>query len=64
MKCPCKGCDRRKLNCHGFCEEYKAWRGWKDEVNRKKAADQDARQLSRDHELKYRHNLKGGWKNK
>ena len=25
MKCPCKGCERRTLTCHGFCEEYQAW---------------------------------------
>ena len=25
MKCPCKGCDNRKLGCHGRCKEYHAW---------------------------------------
>ena len=64
MKCPCRGCTSRKLNCHGFCDEYKAWREWKDEVNRKKQQDQEMKALSRDHELKYRKNLKKGWKNK
>ena len=64
MKCPCKECDHRKLNCHGACEGYKKWRDWKDEVNRKKAADQDSRQISREHEIRYRKSMKAGWKNK
>ena len=25
--CPCKDCfEKRKLGCHGFCEEYQAWK--------------------------------------
>lgn len=59
MKCPCKGCDHRKLGCHGFCDEYRNWRDWKEGVNRKRQADGELKQLSRDHELKYRKNLKG-----
>ena len=59
MKCPCKGCDHRKLGCHGFCDEYQKWRKWHDGVNRKRQADGELKQLSRDHELKYRKNLKG-----
>ena len=59
MKCPCKGCDHRKLGCHGFCDGYQKWRDWKEEVNRKRQADGELKQLSRDHELKYRKNLKG-----
>jgi len=26
LKCPCKGCEKRTLTCHGFCQEYKAWK--------------------------------------
>lgn len=26
MKCPCKGCDKRTLTCHGVCLEYEAWK--------------------------------------
>ena len=59
MKCPCKGCDHRKLGCHGFCDEYQKWRKWHDSVNQKRQADGELKQLSRDHELKYRKNLKG-----
>ena len=60
MKCPCKGCDHRKLGCHGFCNEYKEWRIEIDERNRNRQKENDSRQLSRDHELKYRRNLKEG----
>ena len=58
MKCPCKGCDHRKLGCHGFCKEYQEWSAGRHEINRKRAAEKDAIQLSRDHELKHRKNLK------
>ena len=30
---PCKECDKRNESCHATCEEYKAWRKWKDERN-------------------------------
>ena len=62
MKCPCKGCTRRKLGCHGFCDQYKLWREWQDKVNKLRQADGELKQLSRDHELKYRKNLKLGKK--
>ena len=26
MKCPCKGCTDRKLNCHGACERFQEWK--------------------------------------
>ena len=64
MKCPCKECDHHTITCHGFCDGYKKWRDWKDGINEKKRLDQDARQLSREHEIRYRKSLKGGWKNK
>ena len=64
MKCPCKECFHRTITCHGFCEGYKAWREWRDEVNRKKQQDKELKALSRDHELEYRKNLKQGWRNK
>lgn len=25
-RCPCKGCDRRTVTCHGFCRAYKEWK--------------------------------------
>ena len=45
MKCPCKDCDHRTLTCHGLCEGYKAWRNWKDEVNRKRQLDGELKAL-------------------
>lgn len=59
MKCPCKGCFRRKLGCHGFCKEYQEWAASRHEINRKRQMEKENRQLSRDQELKYRKNLKG-----
>ena len=61
-KCPCKGCEKRKLGCHGFCDQYKQWRDLHDQANKKRQADVEFKQLSRDHELKYRKNLKLGKK--
>lgn len=26
MNAPCKGCERRKLLCHGSCKEYQEWK--------------------------------------
>ena len=60
MKCPCKECNDRTITCHSVCKRYTEWKGWRDEINRKRNADADNRQLSRDHELKYRKNLKRG----
>lgn len=65
MICPCIKCEKAGCGAfHDICPKYTEWKVQKDEANRRKAADQDARQLSRDHEMKYRKNLKGGFKNK
>lgn len=29
----CKGCEKRHLNCHSTCEEYKEWKRKNDERN-------------------------------
>lgn len=60
MKCPCKDCFDRTITCHGFCEDYKKWREWRSEINEKRKNDQEVRTMSRDHEIKYRKNLKQG----
>ena len=26
MKCPCKGCGKRTLTCHGVCREYEDYK--------------------------------------
>ena len=23
--CPCKGCEKRTVGCHGKCQDYKNW---------------------------------------
>ena len=51
MKCPCKGCFRRKLGCHGFCKEYQEWAASRHEINRKRQMEKENRQLSRDQEV-------------
>lgn len=46
MKCPCKGCERRTLTCHGLCENYQEWKkentarnDWLKEQNRVHVSD-------------------------
>ena len=24
-ECPCQGCTKRKVGCHGYCVDYKKW---------------------------------------
>lgn len=31
---PCLGCERRRLRCHGSCEDYKAFRADLDEMSK------------------------------
>ena len=26
LKCPCKGCEKRTLTCHGVCRQYEDWK--------------------------------------
>ena len=41
MNAPCKDCPDRWVDtetfqtCHGTCEKYKAFKAWREEVNRK-----------------------------
>lgn len=35
-KCPCKGCDRRLIGCHGLCPDYREWKKNLDEENASK----------------------------
>lgn len=61
MICPCKTCDRKGCGSyHDSCEPYKEWAAANKEKNEKRKAEKDVRQLSRDHEMKYRRNLKTG----
>lgn len=31
-KCPCKGCERRLVGCHGICPDYGAWKRERDRI--------------------------------
>ena len=57
-KCPCKGCEKRTITCHGFCRDYQEFRAERDEINRKKNDELNGRPFSHDLEMKYRKNLK------
>lgn len=61
---PCKGCQEREIGCHGSCEKYLAWKNVRDEINRKNNIRSICRELSRDHEKKYREHLKQGRRRK
>lgn len=45
MKCPCNGCDERKMGCHSNCTKdpsYDEWKQWSNEraaINRAKDKD-------------------------
>lgn len=34
MKCPCRGCDRRTITCHGVCRQYQEWKIYNDDRNK------------------------------
>lgn len=33
---PCRGCDKRRVNCHAECKDYLAWRKKADELREQK----------------------------
>ena len=41
MKTPCNGCTRRPFLCHGFCEEYQAWKKEREEINARRSAENE-----------------------
>lgn len=59
MICPCKGCENNGCGAfHDQCEPYQQWQKDRRAESDKRAAM--SYQMSRDHELKYRRNLKRG----
>lgn len=59
MICPCKHCEDAGCGSyHDKCQRYKEWREELDEKKAKRHAAGELKQLSRDHEMKYRRNLK------
>ena len=62
MKCPCRECEKRGCGpYHDQCTAYSRFREWRNEVNRKIAEERQKKELSHDHEMRYRFNLKKGW---
>lgn len=41
MEAPCKECERRYVNCHSKCSDYKSWKGI---LARKKEASDKAKE--------------------
>lgn len=33
-KCPCYGCEDRKVGCHGQCKKYKDWQESKPKIKK------------------------------
>lgn len=59
MKCPCKGCENAGCGVHhDSCEPYLEWQAERRKENEKRFATHH--EMSRDHELKYRKNLRRG----
>lgn len=34
-KCPCKGCDKRHVGCHGRCSDYSEWSKLREKARQK-----------------------------
>lgn len=61
MKSPCTpDCERRSITCHCECKAYKDFRAERDELNQRKFMQTENRPFPRNHEMKYRKNLKAG----
>jgi len=48
MRTPCKDCRRRKLNCHGICEDYQAYRVKLDAIKAEKEKRRDSEPMACD----------------
>ena len=63
MKSPCETCERQGCGSyHDQCPEYQEMRKRLDSINQQKYFEKELGGISRDHELKYRKNLKKGKK--
>ena len=51
-KSSCKGCDKRHVNCHSTCEDYKSFRTAKDEENEKVRKMKEHEAMLDDFEIK------------
>ena len=48
IKCPCQGCEKRTMNCHSTCEDYKAFKKKHDEDMAKKIAEMNTDRMFRE----------------
>lgn len=45
MKCPCQGCDIRRIGCHGWCDAYKEYRAKLDDIRTQEARDRPLKEM-------------------
>lgn len=43
MKCPCRGCEKRKIGCHANCPDYGAWAAETIQRREARARDKETR---------------------
>lgn len=53
--CPCRGCDKRKVGCHGKCEVYKKWKASGIEIERNDYCFEGGIDAKRSIKIKRRH---------
>ena len=58
MESPCKGCERKGYGKHDICQAFQEWKKVRIETNRRMLMDNEIRNLSIDHERKYREKLR------
>lgn len=58
VKSSCKGCDKRHVNCHSTCEDYKAFRKARDEQNEEIRKKKSVEAHLDEHEIKRARRIK------
>lgn len=53
--CPCRGCQRREIGCHGKCEEYQTWSREKTKEREELREERRAHYTMNDDTLKQRY---------
>lgn len=63
MNTPCRGCEERRIGCHGGCERYLDWRGIRDQDIEQRIMRSGAEQYRNDemHRSNKAKNLKKGF---
>ena len=61
MKSPCITCEKKGCGIfHDKCPQYQEWKEHRKEICKKRNMEHMTAGISRDHEIKYRKNLKRG----